>query len=224
MRAILAGGRGTRLAPLTESTPKPMVKVAGRPILERLVLHLMSAGIRTFHISVNYLAHQIEDHFGNGDRFGCAIHYLREQIPLGTGGPLSLLDPVPESPVIVLNGDLVTQCDVGRMIDTHERSGYAATFGVRPYSIQIPYGVAEVDGDRLMKVHEKPVQRMMINSGIYVLSAKAISMVPKGASYPITDLFGECLTQGIAVGAHIVSDDWIDVGQIDELRRARGDA
>jgi len=221
---ILAGGRGTRLGALTTHVPKPMVRVAGRPILERLVLHLMSFGIRSFHLSVSYLAEQIVDHFGDGSRFGCSIEYLREDTPLGTGGPLALLSPVPEHPLVVINGDLVTQCDIGRLIDVHEASGYAATFGVRPYSIQIPYGVAELNGDRLVAVHEKPVQRMVINAGIYVLSQPAIALVPPRTEYPITDLFRTCLERGLTVGAHMVSDDWIDVGHMDELRRARGEA
>lgn len=219
---ILAGGRGTRLYPITEDIPKPMVTVAGRPILERLVLHLMSCGIRHFHLSVNYLAHVIEDHFGNGSRFGCRIDYLREEMPLGTGGPLSLLDPPPDLPVVVMNGDLVTQCDVGRMLDFHESGGYTATFGLRPYSVPIPFGVARVEGDRLVELREKPTQRMLINAGIYVLSPEAVRMVPRGEEFPITEIFGRCLRAERSVGAYVVEDEWIDVGQHEELRRANG--
>ena len=117
---ILAGGKGTRLHPITEQIPKPMVTVAGRPILERLILHLVSCGLTRFSISINYLGHLIEQHFGDGSRLGCEIEYLRETVPLGTGGPLSLLRP-PTLPVLVLNGDLVTQADVGDLLDFHER-------------------------------------------------------------------------------------------------------
>ena len=120
---IMAGGQGIRLRPLTESLPKPMLKVAGRPILERLILHLVGSGIRRVFISVNYLGHVIEDHFGDGSDFGCRIEYLREAEPLGTAGSLSLL-PTPTDPVLVMNGDLVTSADVGHLLDFHEAGGF----------------------------------------------------------------------------------------------------
>lgn len=220
---ILAGGKGTRLAPITDAVPKPMVKVAGRPILERLVLHLMSHGISKIYLAVNYLADVIEKHFGDGSALGCEISYLREDQPLGTGGPLALLPKTIDLPVLVLNGDLITQCDFGRMLDFHERGGYVATFGMRPYSLNIPFGVVRVDGDRLLDIREKPTERVMINAGIYVLSPKAIELVPKNQPYPITDLFAKCIDLGMPVGAHAVEEDWEDVGRHEELSRARGE-
>jgi NDP-sugar pyrophosphorylase family protein len=221
---VLAGGLGTRLHPITHSIPKPMVTVAGRPILERIVLHLMSCGFETIYLSVNHLAHVIEEHFGDGSSFGCTIHYLRESRPLGTGGPLSLMDPIPDTPVVVLNGDLITQCDIGGMVDVHERGGFAATIGVKPHIVEIPFGVAEVEGDRLVRLEEKPSLRRLINAGIYVFSPDAVRLVPTDVAYPITELFGECLSRDYPVGAHVIDDDWIDVGRKDELRRARGEA
>jgi dTDP-glucose pyrophosphorylase/CBS domain-containing protein len=221
---IMAGGRGSRLQPITETVPKAMVKVAGRPILERLVLHLMGCGLRRFFISVNYMAEVIESHFGDGARFGCEIDYLRETQPLGTGGSLSLLSPKPERPIVVINGDLITQCDVGDMIDFHDNGGYAATFGVKAHSVQIPFGVARVEGNCLVELREKPTERMLINAGIYVLSPEVLRLIPAGQEHPITDLFNRCLSDGLRVGAHMVHDDWIDVGQFQDLRRARGDA
>ncbi len=218
---ILAGGKGTRLYPLTEQVPKPMVTVAGRPILERLILHLMSCGLRRFSISVNYLGHVIEQHFGDGTQLGCEIDYLRESEPLGTGGPLSLL-PRQDLPVVVLNGDLVTQCDVGDLLDVHERGRYAATLGIRPYAVEVPFGVAEVDGERLLALREKPTERTLINAGIYVLSPEAIAAVPAGTEYPITALFEHLLARGEPVGAHLLEAEWLDIGRHDELRRARG--
>lgn len=219
---LLAGGRGTRLAPLTHTVPKPMVPVAGRPILERLILHLMSSGIRRFYLSVNYLAHVIEEHFGDGSQLGCEIIYLRESQPLGTGGPVALVDPLPEAPVIVMNGDLVTQCDVGAMLDFHSAGGYSATIGVREYVVEIPFGTAEIDGDRLTALREKPVERKLVNSGIYVLGAEAIARIPRDQEYPITSLFEACLEAKLPVGAFRVTDEWLDVGRPEELRRARG--
>jgi dTDP-glucose pyrophosphorylase len=218
---ILAGGKGTRLHPLTEQVPKPMVTVAGRPILERLILHLVSCGLSRFSISINYLGHMIEEHFGDGSRLGCEIDYLREAEPLGTGGPLSLL-PAPSLPVVALNGDLITQCDVGDLLDFHERGGYTATLGIRPYTVEVPFGVAEVEGGRLLSLREKPTERTLINAGIYVLSPAAVAAVPAGKEYPITALFETLLAEGKPVGAHVLEAEWLDVGRHDELRRARG--
>lgn len=218
---ILAGGKGTRLHPITEQVPKPMVTVAGRPILERLILHLVSCGLSRFSISVNYLGHVIEEYFGDGSRLGCEIDYLREAEPLGTGGPLALLPPQ-TLPVVVLNGDLVTQYDVGDLLDFHEHGGYAATMGVRSYTIEVPFGVAEVEGGRLRSLREKPSERALINAGIYVLSPGALARVPAGREYPITELFESLLAGEQPVGARLVEAEWLDVGRHDELRRARG--
>jgi dTDP-glucose pyrophosphorylase/CBS domain-containing protein len=218
---ILAGGRGTRLHPLTDAVPKPMLPVAGRPILERLVMHLMGFGVTRIYLSVNYLGHVIEKHFGDGSALGCSIEYLKERKPLGTGGPLSLL-PHQSDPVVVVNGDLVTQCDFGSILDFHQAGGYAATFGVRPYLLDIPFGVAEVDGDRLVAIREKPTEKMLVNAGIYVLSPAAIRMVPSETEYPITTLFSDCIAAGMKIGAPVIEDEWLDVGRHDELRRARG--
>ena len=218
---ILAGGKGTRLHPITEQVPKPMVTVAGRPILERLILHLVSCGLSRFTISINYLGHLIEQHFGDGARLGCEIDYLRETVPLGTGGPLSLLQ-APALPILVLNGDLITQADVGDLLDFHEQGGYAATLGLRPYTVEVPFGVAEVEGDRLLSLREKPTERSLINAGMYVLSPEAVAMVPSGREYPITALFEALLAEGKPVGAHVLEAEWLDVGRHDELRRARG--
>lgn len=221
---IMAGGRGSRLQPLTESIPKPMVKVAGRPILERLILHLMSCGLRRFMISVNYLADVIEGHFGDGARFGCHIEYLREPRPLGTGGSLAYLDPRPDEPFVVMNGDLVTQCDVGSMIAFHETNQFIATFGLRPYQVHLPFGVAVTEGDRMVDLREKPTEQYLINTGLYILSPQALDLVKQGEEFPITELFHRCRGRGLPVGAYLIDDDWIDVGQLNDLRRARGES
>ncbi|HXT16684.1 MAG TPA: nucleotidyltransferase family protein [Gemmatimonadaceae bacterium] len=220
---ILAGGRGTRLHPLTETVPKPMVTVAGRPILERLVLHLMSCGIRTIYISVNYLAHVIEEHFGDGSRFGCRIEYLREDQPLGTGGPLALVKDRVSEPVVVMNGDLVTQCDVGAMLDFHTQGGYTVSMGLRRYCFTVPFGVARVQGERLRELIEKPTERELINAGVYVLSPEVLQHIPRGREYPITELFNYCLREALPAGAFLIEEEWVDVGQHHELQRARGE-
>lgn len=221
---VMAGGRGVRLRPLTDTVPKPMIRVAGRPILERLVLHLVSHGITRIFVAVNHLGDVIERHFEDGSRFGCDISYLRESKPLGTGGALSLLPSRPAPPILVVNGDLVTQFDVARMLRFHTRGQYAVTFGLRPHAIAIPYGVGRMRGNRLVQLREKPTERMLINAGIYIVGRKALSLIPKDCEYPLTGLFEDCQRRGLKVGATVIEDEWIDVGQHEDLHRARGDA
>ena len=220
---IMAGGKGTRLYPLTKDIPKPMVKVAGRPILERLVLHLVSQGVHRIFLSVNYLSDVIKDHFGNGERFGCQIEYLHEDEPLGTAGSLSLLPETPSEPILVMNGDLVMNADLGAMLDYHECGGCHATMGIKTYSHQVPYGCVELDGDCIVKIDEKPDLVQQVNAGVYVLSPEAVNSIPK-EFYPITDLFNSALQAGHKVGAFNLDCDWVDVGQHDQLKQARGEA
>ncbi len=217
---IMAGGEGRRLRPITEHLPKPMVKVAGRPILERLVLHLVSFGIRYVFLAVNYMREVIEDHFQDGGRFGCRIEYLHEAEPLGTGGPLALLPPAAPDPVVVLNGDLVTQVNLDRMLTAHGRGRFVATLGIRRYSHRVPFGCIDVDGETVSRIEEKPVLTRWVNAGIYVLGAELIERVPR-RFFPITELFEDALGRGEPIGAYEIEEDWIDVGQHEQLQRAR---
>lgn len=219
---IMAGGKGVRLQPFTAETPKPMVMVAGRPMLERLVLHLVGHGIRAVYLAVNHLAHVVEEHFGNGSNFGCEIFYLREQKPLGTAGALALLPIKPDAPLLVMNGDLVTQVDVGRFLDFHEEGDYVATMGVRPHKVSIPYGVTDVSADMVVRIREKPTEHFLVNAGVYVLSPEVLEYVRKDEEYLMTELFAECLHRGDPVGAFLIGEDWMDVGRPDDLLRAHG--
>lgn len=219
---VMAGGRGERLRPITDTIPKPMIHVAGRPILERIVLHLVGFGIRRIFLAVNYKADVIERHFGDGMRFGCTIEYLREQSPLGTGGALSLLPAAPAEPLLVLNGDLVTQFDVGSLLSFHERGRFRATVGIHEYAHTVPFGVVDVDEDRIVQMREKPKQVWMTNAGIYAIDPSLVARVPAGAEYPLPALIEECLDRQEPIGAFRIEADWIDVGRQAELKRARG--
>jgi NDP-sugar pyrophosphorylase family protein len=221
---VMAGGKGTRLRPITEAVPKPMIPVAGRPILERLVLHLVSHGINRIFLSVNYLGHVIEEHFGDGRRFGCQIEYLREAQPLGTGGSLALLPQRPAKPFLVLNGDLVTQVDVGAMLDEHERCGNAITVGLRQYTHTIPYGCVQIGERGIEGFEEKPTVMRMVNAGIYAFEPQQLDRIPRGTEFPITELIEGSLKSKERVGAFELAGDWIDVGQWDQLKRARSGA
>jgi dTDP-glucose pyrophosphorylase len=222
---IMAGGRGTRLGPLTEKLPKPMIRVAGRPILERMVLHLVGFGVRRIFLSVNYLAHIIEDHFGDGARFGCRIEYLREDRPLGTGGALSLLPEAPSAPVLLVNGDVVTQADLGAMLDAHVAGGpnVAVTVATRRYLHTVPFGCFELDGTRVVGMEEKPTLTRMINAGMYVVSPEVVAGLDRAAEFTMPTLLEQCMARGSEVHAFEVAEDWIDVGQKEQLREARGE-
>jgi NDP-sugar pyrophosphorylase family protein len=201
-----------------------MLTVAGRPILERIVLHLVSFGIRRIFFAVNYKAEVIEDHFGDGRSLGCTVEYLRETMPLGTGGALSLLPQAPEHPILLLNGDLLTQFDVGRLLAFHDQGTYRATVGIHEYTHKIPLGVVEVDGSRVVQMREKPTEVWMVNAGIYVLDPMLARRVPVNTYYALPALLEDCLRRGEPVGGFNIKEDWIDVGQHHELKRARGEA
>jgi len=219
---IMCGGKGERLGKLTKSTPKPMLQVAGRPILERIVLHLLSHGVTHIYLAVNYLKEIIMDYFGDGSKLGCHIEYLEETQPLGSGGPLSLLPPQ-EHPVVVMNGDLITDINISRMVEFHEQNNYHATMGYTTYKHTVPFGCLEVEDGRILDIIEKPTVIKRANAGIYVISSDAIATVPKDQYFMITDIFGNALKNDFPCGAYPVDGDWIDVGQPTDLGRARGE-
>jgi dTDP-glucose pyrophosphorylase/predicted transcriptional regulator len=221
---VMAGGRGTRLVPMTDQMPKPMLKVAGRPILERIVLHLVGQGVRRIFLSINYLGHVIREHFGDGSKLGAHIEYLAEDRPLGTGGALSLLPEPPTAPVVVMNGDLVTQADIGALLAFHETHSPAATMAVRKYFHTIPFFSAELDGDRLVRLDEKPTISRLVNAGIYVLSPELIVRLPRNTPTTVPDILGDAVTRGLDVRAFEIDDEWIDVGHREQLTKARGDS
>jgi dTDP-glucose pyrophosphorylase len=217
---VMAGGQGTRLRPLTDTIPKPMLRVAGRPILERIVLHLVGVGIGRIFISVNYLGNVIEEHFGDGSAFGARIEYLREDTPLGTAGALGLL-PAPSEPLLLLNGDLVTSADLGALLAFQETGGFDATIGYRRYLHTIPFGCIERDGDRVTGLTEKPTVEREVNTGMYALAPAVVGLVEPGRPTSMPDLIATALETGHRVGAFEIEDDWVDVGQREQLARAR---
>ena len=232
---ILAGGQGTRLKSVTGDLPKPMVEVAGRPILERSVLHLVGAGISDITLAVGYGADVIESHFRDGSSFGCRIRYLRDEQPRGTAGPLrDLLDPRGSSPgvaleasesapILVMNGDLVTAFSVEGIIDAHMRAGALVTVAVTDYLHQVPYGVIEIDGqEQVSSVVEKPTWAGSVNAGVYVLEPSILMRIPDGRAVGMTEVIEQCLAEGVPVRAWRLAERWHDVGQPSDLARARG--
>jgi NDP-sugar pyrophosphorylase family protein len=219
----MAGGRGTRLAPLTDHTPKPMLRVAGRPILERIVLHLVGHGIRRIFIAINYLSEMIVDHFQDGANFGARIEYLREERPLGTAGALALLPAAPTAPVLIMNGDLVTQADVGALLQFHASGEQTISVAVRKYFHTVPFGCVQLDADKVVALDEKPTLTRLVNAGIYVLDPKVVARVPAGRESTTPALIEAAIAAGETVRALEIEDDWIDVGQKEQFRRARGE-
>lgn len=224
---IMCGGRGSRLYPLTRDIPKPMISVAGRPILERLVLHLIGSGVRRIFLAVNYLAGMIEDHFGDGHQFGAEVNYIREDpdTPLGTAGalrPFSEQCPEITAPIFVLNGDLVTQFSVEGMLDYHHSMNATATIAVHEHRYQVPYGVVAGNDGMLTGLAEKPVVTWSVNAGIYLLKPSLCRRIPVSEQSTVPDLLQTCLDRHEPVAIWEADGDWHDVGRPADLGAARG--
>jgi len=221
---LLAGGRGRRLAPLTEDIPKPMLPVGNKPILESIIGSLAESGFRHFYLAVNYRADVIEDYFGDGSAFGVTIEYLREDKPLGTAGALSLLPARPTAPLLVMNGDLLTALNPRQLLAFHAEQGARATMCVREYDIQVPFGVVGLNEQRLVSIDEKPIHRFFVNAGIYLLDPSCLDLLEVGESINMTTLFEELIARGSTTAAFPVREYWLDIGRMPDLEKARGDA
>ena len=217
---IMAGGEGARLRPMTASVPKPMLEVAGRPLIETMIRQLVAQGIRRILISVRYLAQQVEDHFGAGEQFGCRIDFLCEKEPLGTAGALRLLPETPTDPLLVINGDLLTEVRFDTVVDYHVQNGFAATVGIREFKYQVPYGVVQIDDHRVVSIDEKPTQSFFINAGIYVLEPRIIPLIPEGA-YAMPELLADLHQPNDCVGAFPIPEYWLDIGRLEDYEAAQ---
>lgn len=220
---IMAGGMGRRLEDLTRDTPKPMLKVGSRPLLETIVRGYAEQGFRNFYLAVNYKSEQIESHFADGRALGVEIRYLREHQRMGTAGALSLLPARPAEPIIVTNGDLLTKEDYGHLVDAHVASGAAATMAVRDYDMQVPWGVVRERDGRIEAVEEKPVQRFTVNAGIYVLSPHVLELVPSEAFFDMPSLFEAMLVRRMHTRCHRIDGYWLDIGRMPDYERANHD-
>ncbi|MBS0530546.1 MAG: nucleotidyltransferase family protein [Proteobacteria bacterium] len=220
---IMAGGRGTRLAELTSETPKPMLKVGSRPLLETIISSFARQGFQHIVLSVGYRAKQIEDHFGNGSSFGIDICYLREDQPLGTAGALSLLAEQPSLPLVVTNADLLTKENYGHMLDRHVESKADGTMAVRTYDMQVPFGVIREGDTGIEAIEEKPVQSFVVNAGIYVLSPSSLSLIPKGTPFDMPSLFDAMMRRGMKTRCHHIDGYWLDIGRMADYERANMD-
>lgn len=218
---VMAGGQGTRLRPLTEATPKPMLTVGNKPILERILDRCAIAGLTDIFLSVNYLASQIQDYFEDGSRWGLTIRYLEEEEALGTAGPLGLLPPGRHDSVVVLNGDVLTEVDLRRMVEFHRDVASFATVALREFVVEVPYGVAFLDGFTVQEIQEKPTFRHFVNAGIYVLRSEVIDLVHHSQAIDMPDLIQRVIDEGFLVNGYPLHEDWLDVGSFESLNEAR---
>jgi len=221
---LMAGGFGTRLRPLTNNCPKPMLKVGDKPILEQILLGFVDAGFHRFYISTHYMPQVIRDYFGNGEKWGVSIQYVHEETPLGTGGALGLLphDEI-DRPMFMMNGDLLTSLSFQSFLEFHEKHEGIATMCVREYEHQVPYGVITSDGTRIESMVEKPIQRFFINAGIYLLSPELVKSVEPGTRIDMPSLLEKQIEQGLEVNMFPVHEYWLDIGRMDEFKKAQTD-
>ncbi|ATF91959.1 nucleotidyltransferase family protein [Cedecea neteri] len=222
---IMAGGFGTRLKPLTDNCPKPMLKIGDRPILETVVRSFVKAGFKNLYISTHYMPEIIEAHFGNGNDFNANIKYVYEDVPLGTGGALGLLPDTlsDQLSLIMINADVLTNIDFEKLLNFHDSSSADATICVREYDYQIPYGVIKGDGNKIISMEEKPVHHFFVNAGIYVLSPSVFKSVPKNTKIDMPSLLERHMQSGEDVLMFPIHEYWLDIGRMDDFKRAQID-
>jgi dTDP-glucose pyrophosphorylase/predicted transcriptional regulator len=219
---IMAGGFGTRLKPLTDNCPKPMLKVGDKPILETVILSFIKSGFRDFYISTHFLPEIIREHFGNGSKWNVTITYVHESQPLGTGGALGLLPAgLPDLPIILMNGDVLTKIDFEKVLKFHNDNQGTVTMCVREYEYQVPFGVVESEGHKISSIVEKPVQRFHVNAGIYIISKDIVDSVEKNKPIDMPTLIENNLDTNALV--YPFYDYWLDIGRMDEFKKAQSD-
>ena len=218
---IMAGGKGSRLYPLTKNCPKPMLKIDGKPILEILIKQCIEAGFGKFYISVNYLKNQIINYFGDGERIGASIEYLEEDCPLGTAGSLQLLPKSVVDPFLVLNGDLLTSFDYSHVMRFHAEHAPSATVCVREHITQIPFGVVQTDGHRLVGFKEKPTYRQFVNAGVYVVNPSILRHLEPNTALDMPSLLAHVQAAGSDVMVCPIHEYWLDIGRPEALNAAQ---
>lgn len=218
---LMVGGLGTRLRPLTNDLPKPLLPVGGVPILEHIVKHLRSQGFYKFIFAVNYKKEMIIDYFGDGSNLNVEIKYLNEEKRMGTAGPLSLIKEEIKEDLIVMNGDLITNMDFRDILNHHECSTSAMTVAVRSFDFQIPYGVVNVQDNLLISIEEKPIRTSYVSAGIYVLHPDSVKKVPKDTFFDMPELIQCLIDQGEMIGTYGIESPWLDIGRKEDYEKVQ---
>jgi len=217
---LMVGGLGTRLRPLTTHTPKPMLKVGDKPILETIILNFKKYGFVNIILSVSYKSEMIEEYFKDGREFGVNIEYIHEDKRMGTAGALSLIQEKLQEPFFVMNGDLLTNINFEHMMEYHLSNSAMATMGVREYDFQVPYGVVNIDGEDIVSIEEKPTHKFFVSAGIYILSPNATKYLPQNEFYDMPTLFEKLIALKLKCISFPIHEYWLDIGRIEEFRKA----
>lgn len=220
---LMAGGLGSRLRPLTNECPKPLLQIGSKPILETILGNCVEYGFRHFYISVNYKAEMVKDYFKDGSQWGVDIRYIHENNPMGTAGPLGLLPGEIVAPLLVMNGDLLTKVNLQQLLDFHRGHQAQATMCVREYDFQVPYGVVKIDRHRLVGIEEKPVHSFFVNAGIYVLNPTVLQFIPQNEYFDMPTLFEKIISENFEVAVFPIREYWLDIGKIGDYERANGE-
>lgn len=220
---IMAGGLGSRLSPLTDNCPKPLLKIGAKPILEIILDNFIEYGFNKFYIAVNYKYEMIEEYFGDGSKFDVEITYIREDRKLGTAGALGLLDEKFSTPILVMNGDLLTKVNFDHLLNFHMMGSAYATICVRDYNFQIPYGVVKIENHRLIGIEEKPSHHFFVNAGVYVFEPGVLEIIPKDMVFDMPHLLDKVIEFKKDITVFPIREYWLDVGHIDDFERAKGE-
>jgi dTDP-glucose pyrophosphorylase len=220
---LMVGGLGTRLRPLTENTPKPMLEVGGKPILQTIVDGFSKHGFTNITMCLGYKSSMIQDFFQDGVRFGVNIDYIVEEQRMGTAGALTLLKKRPGKPFFVMNGDLLTNVNFEQMLDFHESSNSKATMCVREYDIEVPYGVVSIENENICSIKEKPTHSFFVNAGIYLLEPECIDLIPDDEFYDMTSLFEELISEQNKIVSFPLQEYWLDIGNHSDFSKAQKD-
>jgi dTDP-glucose pyrophosphorylase/CBS domain-containing protein len=219
---VMAGGFGTRLLPLTENIPKPMLPVGGRPLLELTIAQLRRAGIKNVNVTTHYLPETISDYFGTGEMFGVRLNYLQEEHPLGTAGGIKLLKQFDDT-MLVINGDVLTGAPFGAMLDYHRAYHADLTIGVRKYEVQVPFGVVECEDVHVKALEEKPSLSFFINAGTYLIEPAVRDFIPAGQRFDMTELISKLIEAGRIVVSFPIMEYWLDMGRHEDYAKAQQD-
>ncbi len=217
---LMAGGRGDRLRPLTDEVPKPLLKVGEKPIIEHTLDHLAEYGVDRVHVSVNYKKDMIKKHLQKSVH-GDKISFLEEDTPLGTAGSLSLIEESENEAILLMNSDLLTDLDIEDLYNKFMESNAEMAVATSEYEVQVPYAVLHLEGAEVQSFHEKPVMKFPCNAGIYIIKRSLLERIPKGKIYNATDLLEDVLNSGGKVIAYPINGYWMDIGQHDDLKKAR---
>ncbi|MBN2964205.1 nucleotidyltransferase family protein [Sulfurospirillum sp. T05] len=217
---LMVGGLGTRLRPLTDNTPKPMLKVGNKPILQTIIEKFAEYGYANIVMCVNYKSHVIQEYFGDGGEFGVSIEYVFEEQRMGTAGALSLLHVKPTEPFFVMNGDLLTNVNFEHLHDYHLANNATGTMCVREYDFQVPYGVVHVKNSKILSIEEKPTHKFFVSAGIYMLSPEVLELIPQNKFYDMPTLFDKIISDNKNAISFPLREYWLDIGRIEEYKKA----